>query len=166
MTTATVETQVRPTPPRRTISMAVPLVVASTAMVLGAATAEAAFGAVWGVIAALGLIAALQMGRVTIDNLDRVAVLLGMTATTVLMTRVLPGPPEVIDVLLCLAAAAACLPIAVATSVVAARAGLRPTSVINIALAWLFAGGFSLPAGRTLGIIVPLSDLRLYLIHI
>jgi phosphonate transport system permease protein len=160
VTVGIAETQVRPEPPRRTISMALPLVVASLALVLGAATADIAFGALWGLVGAVGLMLALQMGGVPVDNLDRAVLAFGAIATTVLIPIVLPGAPEAIDVLLCLQFAAACLPIGIACALVTARKGGRPTGMFNVAAIWALAGAFALPAVRALGILTPVSDLR------
>ncbi|MEX0865077.1 MAG: phosphonate ABC transporter, permease protein PhnE [Acidimicrobiia bacterium] len=146
--------------PRRTISMALPLMVAVGGMIAGAATANLGLGAIWGLIAAVALVLALQMGKAAIDNVDRMVLVAGLVATTLLVVRVLPGAPEKIDVLSCLRFGATCAPAAIACAVVALRRGIRPSSVVNIGLAWLLAGGFALPAVRTLGIMTPLSELR------
>jgi phosphonate transport system permease protein len=140
--------------------MALPLLVASAGMVAGAATADLLRGAVWGAVAAVALILALQMGRVEIDNLDRLILVVGLVATTLLVIRVLPRSPQEIDVLLCVNFASTCLPAGMACAAVASRHGTRPASVLNVALAWVLAGGFALPAIRTLGILTPISDLR------
>jgi phosphonate transport system permease protein len=160
VTTATEAIQIRPEAPRRAWSMGGALTMAVVAGVAGAAAAIPAYGALWGLIAAAALIVAIHMGKVPVDNLDRALIVLGLTASTVLATRVLPFAPQDVDVLLCLQFAGAWAPAAVATSAVLARLGTRPTSVVNTGIAWLLGGAFSLPAAETLGILTPISSLR------
>lgn len=152
--------QARPTPPRRAWTMALPLLVAVAAMALGGAAAGMAAGLLWGAIGALGLVAALAMGKVTVSNLDRGLLVAGLAISTFLATRVLPGAPEVVDVLLCAQFALAFTPAALAFAVVAWRRGAKPTSALNAGIAWPMAGAFALPAAVTLDILTPVSSLR------
>ena len=140
--------------------MAGALTLTVVAGVAGAAAAIPAYGALWGLIASAALIAALRLGKVPIGNLDWAVLVIGLTASTVLATRVLPFAPQDVDVLLSVQFAAAWAPAAFATAIVLARLGIGPTSVVNAGVAWLLGGAFSLPAAVTLGVLTPISSLR------
>lgn len=129
-------------------------------MVLGALTAPIAYGAVWGIIAAAGLLAALQMGKVELNTIDRAIIAAGIIASAIAATRVLPDTPETVDVLLCLRFAAAWIPAGLACAWVARRRGARVTSSLNTALMWVVSGAFAIPAAQTLGVLNPVDSLR------
>jgi phosphonate transport system permease protein len=153
------EAGTRPEAPRRTVTMLVPLLVATAALILGAATAGFAQGAIWGLVGATGLFAALRLGQVEADVVDGLLLLAGLVSSTVLAVTVLPSAPESIDVLTALQFAAAWAPAGVAGAAVAARHGSPPSSLANVVLMWLFAGALALPAAQTFGVLVPLDDL-------
>jgi phosphonate transport system permease protein len=152
--------KVRPDPPRRAWTMALPLAVAIVAMAVGGATAELTNGVAWGFIAGAGVVFALTMGKIHVASLDRILLVAGLVTSTFLATLVLPGAPEVVDVLLSVQFAAAWLPAAIVSAIVVARLGARPSSVFNTALAWVAGGAFALPASVTLDVLTPISSLR------
>lgn len=139
--------------------MLVPLLVAAAALILGAATANIAQGAIWGLIGAIGIYAALRMGQVEADLVDGLLLLVGLVSSTILAVAVLPAAPESMDVLTALRFAGAWVPAGVAGAAVAARHGSRPSSVTNVLLIWLFAGALALPVAQTFGMLVPLDEL-------
>jgi phosphonate transport system permease protein len=153
-------TQVRPAPPRRAWSMAGALFVAVTATVAGAATAEFAFGSVWGLIAAGGILVALRMGRVSVTPIDQAVIASGMIASTVLSTRVVPDALPTVDVLVCVQFAAAWVPAGLACGVVVFRRGGTLSSSFNTALLWVVGGALAIPAAEALGILRPIDSLR------
>lgn len=140
--------------------MALALVVATVAMLVGSLFGFVAFGALWGLVAAAGLLVALRMGGVETDPTQRLVLVFGFVASTVAATRILPDAPETIDVLLCLRFAAAWLPVGVACAWMARRKGVRPASVVNTALIWVLGGAFAIPAAQTLGVLRPIDSLR------
>lgn len=159
--TAEAVVQSRPEAPRRAWTMALPLVVAIVAMAIGGATAEVSSGVFWGLIAGAGILTALTMGRIAVTGVDRILLVSGLVFSTVLVTTViLPEAPDVVDVLLSVQFAAAWTPAAIASAIVVARLGARPSSVFNAGLAWLAGGAFALPAAVTLGVLTPVSSLR------
>jgi hypothetical protein len=139
--------------------MLMPLLVATAALILGAATANIAQGAIWGLIGAAGIYAALRLGQVEADLVDGLVLIAGLVSSTILAVTVLPAAPESMDVLIALRFAGAWAPAGVAGAVVAARHGSRPSSVANVLLVWLFAGALALPAAQTFGMVVPLDEL-------
>ncbi len=159
MTVLATEAGTRPEAPRRTVTMLVPLLVAAAALILGAATANIAQGAFWGLIGAAGVFAALRLGGVEADLVDGLLLVAGLVSSTILAVTVLPSAPESIDVLTALQFAGAWAPAGLATAAVAARHGARPSSVTNVVLIWLFAGALALPATQTFGLLVPLDEL-------
>lgn len=159
MTVLAAEAGTRPEAPRRTVTMLVPLLVAVAALIMGAATANIAQGAIWGLIGAGGIYAALRMGQVDADLLDGLLLLAGLVSSTILAVTVLPAAPESMDVLTALRFAGAWAPAGLAGAVVAARHGSSPSSVTNVLLMWLFAGALALPAAQTFGMLVPLEEL-------
>lgn len=159
MTVLAAEAGTRPEAPRRAVTMLVPLLVAAAALIVGATTTNIAQGAIWGLIGAIGVFAALRMGQVEADLVDGLLLLAGLVGSTILAVTVLPAAPETMDVLTALKFAAAWAPAGVAGAVVAARHGSRPSSVTNVLLMWLFAGALALPAAQTFGMLVPLDEL-------
>ncbi len=160
MTAVAADTVARPTAPRRTITMALPLVVAVFAMVGGAVTAEIGTGVPWGVISALGLLLALRLGKVAVDLIDRMILSAGVVGSTVLVVLVLPEAPPTLDVVTCLDFAGAWAPAGIGFALVVFRRGGSPTQVFNTALATLIAAGFALPAAQAFGVLQPLDTLR------
>jgi phosphonate transport system permease protein len=165
--------QTRPIPPRRASSMALASAVATAAFVIGAATASvgddlpsSAFirlipaGVLWGLVATVGLVAAMKMGRVEFSRTDVAALAAGMVASAVLAVRVLPDTPQTVDVLLCIRFAAAWLPAGLAAGFVVSKHRARPSSVVNTVVMWLVGGAFAIPAAETLGVIRPIESLR------
>lgn len=150
----------RPDPPLRMRRMILPLVLAVTALVIGGFFADLAGGVVWGVIAAAGLLAAMRWGRIAFSPAEAGLITVGMVASTVLSTRVMPSNPAQVDVLLAIGYAAAWMPAAVATAVFARRRGVQPTGSVNIALLWMVGAAVAIPAGSTLDVIHPLDGLR------
>lgn len=159
MTVLAAEAGTRPEAPRRTVTMLAPLLAATAALILGAATASMAQGAIWGLIGAIGIFAALRMGQVEADLVDGLLLLTGLVGSTILAVTVLPAAPESMDVLTALRFAAAWAPAGLVSAVVAARHGSGPSSVANVVLMWLFAGAMALPAAQTFGMLVPLDEL-------
>jgi hypothetical protein len=143
--TAEVQAQTRPAPPRRTWTMALPLLVAVAAMAVGGITAGIAGGLIWGAIGGLGLIAALAIGQIAVSPLDRAMLVVAVAASTALATVVLPAAPEVVDVLLCTQFALAFTPAALASAVVAKRHGANFTAAVNAGIAWLHGGRLRAP---------------------
>lgn len=152
--------QARPEAPRRASSMALALVVATSALLLGSLFGFVMYGIVWGLIAAAGLLLALRMGGVETDLSQRVVLAAGFVVSTVAATGVLPDTPETIDVRLCLQFAAAWIPVGIACAWVARRKGARPASSANTALVWILGGAFAVPAAQTLGVLRPIDSLR------
>lgn len=150
----------RPDPPRRASSMAGPLVVALTATVVGAATAEIAAGVIWGIVATAGILLALRMGEVSTTPVDGAILGVGIVASTVLATVVLPDAPQTVDVLMCLRFAAAWAPAGIACAIVVGKRRLLPSAMFNTALMWVIGGAFAIPAAQTLGILRPIDSLR------
>lgn len=151
---------VRPTPPRRAWSMAGALVVAVVATVVGAATAGLAFGAIWGVLTAAGILAALRMGRAKPTPFEGGLIAVGVTASAILATRVVPDALPTVDVLICLQFAAAWAPAGLACAIVVFRRNRTPSSAFNAALMWLVGGGIAVPAAEALGVLRPIDSLR------
>jgi phosphonate transport system permease protein len=173
VTTEATARAVRPSPPRRTSSMALALAVATVAFLLGAATASigedlpsSAFvrllppGVLWGVLAAVGILAAMRMGRVEFTRIDAAVLTAGLIASAVLAVRVLPDTPQTIDVVLSLRFGAAWLPAGLAAGYVVSKHRARPTSAINTVVMWVVGGVFAIPAAETLGVIRPIESLR------
>lgn len=160
MTLDTAPSQVRPAPPRRISSLAPALALAVAIMVAGAATAGLGYGSVWGLIGAAGVLAALHLAKVPVTGFDRLVLTVGMVTSTVLATRVLPGAPETVDVLICLQFAGAWLPIGIASALVAGRHQARPSSRANTAILWVVGGVFAIPMAEALDILTPIDALR------
>lgn len=140
--------------------MAIPLAIAIAAAVAGAATAVSLQGVLWGLIAGGGLVYALKLGRVRLSPAESALITLGVVASTVLSTLVLPEAPPTLDVLLCLRFGAAWVPAGLATAAVAFRRGVRPSSTFNTALMWVLGGAFAVPMAEVMGILVPVDQLR------
>jgi len=151
--------QTRPEPPVRVRTMVLPLIVAVAALILGAFTGTIAAGVFWGLIAGAGVILALRFGKLPGDTSEMLIILIGMTASTVLATRVLPDTPERVDVLLSIKYALAWLPGALAAAAVLLRRGHRPTAAANTAMLWVFGAGIAIPAGATFDFIHPVEGL-------
>lgn len=151
---------VRPEPPRRAWKTAPALLVATLIAVLGASTAEIGAGALWGVIAAIGVALGIRIAKLPTTNVDRLVLLAGLVSSTMLTVFVLPDAPEDVTVLLCVQFAGAWAPAGLASAVVLWRYGVQPTSAINTVFAWLLGGAFALPAAETIGVLVPTSSLR------
>ena len=151
---------IRPPAPRRAWTMALPLLVGVGIGVVGALTAQIAFGAVWGVIIAAGALLGLWLGKIDLDTVDRATLAVGLVASAVLTYLVMPDLPEDVDVLLALTFAGAWAPAAVASAVILRRRRARQSTVFSTALAWLIGGAFALPATETIGVLVPLNSLR------
>ena len=160
MTMLGAESAVRPKPPRKTRSMIVPLTIAITAMVVGGFTGTLVFGLVWGAIASVGFISAARLGRIEMSRAESAMLTAAVLASTFLTTRVVPDTPNRIDVLICLGLAAAWLPAAFATGVLALRRSVPATTVLNGAILWLGGALLALPAGTTLDVIHPVEGLR------
>ncbi len=160
MTTAGSAAVARPLPPRKTRSLALPLLVALAAMVAGGFTATIASGMLWGMIAAAGFLVAIRMGRIEMSPRESGMIAAGLLASAVLTTVVVPDTPERIDVLLCLRLAGAWLPAAVASAIIARRRGASLSGVLNGATLWLAGALVALPAGSTFDVIHPVEGLR------
>lgn len=158
MTTG-VET-VRPDPPKRALSLAGPLVLAVIISVAGATLGDQAFGVPWGIAITIGVIAALRLGKVPITTADLALLGAGFIVATILVTRVLPGAPATLDVLLCLRFGLAWLPAGLACAVVVQRHGARPTALVNTVIVWLAAGAAALPIAEVLDVLKPIDTLR------
>ena len=154
------DSAVRPTPPRKTRSMIVPLTIAVTAMVAGGFAGTLAFGLVWGAIASAGLIVAARVGRSDLSPAESAVLTGAVMASTFLTTRIVPNTPDRIDVLLCLGLAAAWLPAALGTAALALRRSVAATTVVNGAILWLGGALLALPAGSALDVIHPVEGLR------
>lgn len=150
----------RPPTPRRAWSMAIPLLLAVGIGVAGALTAQTAAGAVWGLIVAAGVLGGLRLGKVDLDNTERIVLAAAFIASGVLSYLALPSIPEDVDVLLALTFAGAWLPVAVASVFVLRRKATQSSTVTATAFAWILAGAFALPAAETIGVLVPTSSLR------
>ena len=159
MTVLAAEAGTRPEAPRRTVTMLLPLLVAAAALILGAATANIAQGALWGLIGAAGIYAALRLGQVDAGLADGLILIAGLVTSTILAVTVLPAAPESMDVVTALRFAGAWAPAGLASAVVAARHSSRPSSVANVVWMWLFAGAMALPAAQTFGMLIPLDEL-------
>jgi phosphonate transport system permease protein len=140
--------------------MALALVVATAALLVGSLLGFVAYGIIWGLVAAAGLLLALRMGGVETDLSQRVVLTAGFVASTIAATRVLPDTPETIDVRLCLQFAAAWIPAGIACAWVARRHRARPASSLNTVLVWILGGAFAIPAAQTLGVLRPIDSLR------
>ncbi len=160
MTTAFVETGVRPAPPRRTMTMVGPLLVFLGFAGVGGAAALTGYGILWGVLTAGGLLIALRLGKLNTTPLDSFLLLVGMVASAVIANRVMPSAPQSVDVLLSLKFGLAFTPMAIASAVVAHRGGARPSSVFNAGLMWLVGGAAAPPLAEALGVLLPLDQLR------
>ena len=159
MTTPDVKTQQRPQRPIRVRTMVLPLMGAVLSLVLGAFTAEIAAGALWGLIGAAGLVLALRFSRIHLPSLDIAMLAVGFAASTILATRVLPGAPDRVDVLLSVQYALAWLPAAAASGLVTYRRGVAPSAAVNTGILWIVGAGMAVPAGSTLDVIHPLEGL-------
>jgi phosphonate transport system permease protein len=160
VTAGVVATGARPVAPRRAMSMAVPLLVAIAAGIIGSNTGFILYGALWGVITAAGILLAVRMGKIALDLLDGVLLVVGLGLSTYLATRVLPEAPPALDVLLSLRFAAAWIPAAIASAVVVRRHGARPTTVFNTAIMWVLGGAFAPGVAEVAGIMTPVDELR------
>lgn len=147
----------RPERPRSVRTMIVPLLIAVTGMVLGAAAADLLYGALWGLIGAGGVALALRIGRQSLDGVDIAIIGIGVVSSTVLAVQILPAVPERVDVALVLRFGAAWLPAGVAGLAYGLRRGLQPTTALNIAIAWVASGLLALPAGEAFDVIHPAS---------
>lgn len=159
MTLLATEARPRPEAPRRSVTMLVPLLAAIAAVILGAATANVAQGAIWGLISAAGIYVALRLGQVGPDMVDGFLLLVGLVASTVLAVTILPAAPETIDVLITLQFAAAWAPAGLVCAAVARRHGAPPSSLFNVVAVWLISGVLALPAAETFETLVPLDEL-------
>ncbi len=150
----------RPPTPRRAWSMAIPLIIAVGIGVAGALAAQVAAGAIWGLIIAIGVLAGLWLGKVELDNTERIVLAVAFISSGVLSYLALPTVPEDVDVLLALTFGGAWVPAALASAFVLRRKGTRPSTITNTAFAWVLAGVFALPAAETIGVLIPTSSLR------
>jgi phosphonate transport system permease protein len=149
---------VRPTAPIRVRTLFLPLIVATTAMVAGGVLGTIQpTGLWWGVVASAGILLALRMARIDLNRFESGILSVGITASTVLSTIVMPGAPESLDVLLTIGFASAWTPAAVAAGYVALRKGASPSSSANVAIAWLGAGAIALAAGVSFEVIAPVD---------
>jgi len=140
--------------------MAPSLVLAVVIATIGAGFAHIWGGVLWGLIAAVGAIVAIRLGKVETSWLQRGILGVGFIVSTVLATRVLPSAPETLDVLLCVRFAGAWLSAGIACAVVAHQQGVRPTSAINVAILWVLGAAFALPMAEVMDVLVPLDQLR------
>ena len=160
MTTAEAPTQqARPERPRQLRTMVIPLVVASTAFIVGGALATTAAGVLWGVIGAAGVLAALRLGRIPFTPIEAAVLAIGLIASTVLSVRVMPDAPESVDVLLTVGFALAWLPAAAAAVFFALRRGVQPSTALGMGTAWIVGAGLALSAGVSFEVIVPVEEL-------
>jgi phosphonate transport system permease protein len=160
VTVLAAEAGTRPEAPRRAVTMLVPLLLAAAALIVGAATAGIAQGAIWGLIGGTGLYLGLRLGRIEANLADGLLLLAGFITSTILAVTVLPGAPESMDVLVTLRFAGAWAPAGLASAVVAARHGAGRSSTANVVVIWLIAGVLALPATQTFGLLEPLDQLR------
>jgi phosphonate transport system permease protein len=129
-------------------------------MVAGGLTGTIAYGLIWGIIAGGGFLMAIRMGRIEMSPRESGMVVVALIVSTVLSTRVIADTPQRIDVLLCLGFAAAWLPAALASAIIARRRGVPPTGVFNGVAVWLAGALVALPAGSTFDVIHPVEGLR------
>jgi phosphonate transport system permease protein len=139
--------------------MVVPLLVAIAGLVLGGFTGTMAAGMLWGLIGAAGVVLALRIGKMPADTTEMALIAVGLTASTVLSTIVLPDTPQRVDVLLTLEYALAWLPAALAAGALLLRRGHRPTAAVNTFLLWMLGAAVALSAGVTFDIIHPIDSL-------
>jgi len=151
-------TQVRPPVPIRVRTLFLPLIVATTGLVVGGALGTIAYGVLWGAIAAAAILLACRIGSISLDRVESVVLAVGVVASAVATTRVMPGAPETIDVLLTVGFGLAWLPAGVAAGFVAVRKGAPGSAAFNVAIAWVGAGAVALAAGVTFEVIAPIDS--------
>ncbi|HSM02188.1 MAG TPA: phosphonate ABC transporter, permease protein PhnE [Acidimicrobiia bacterium] len=149
----------RPAPPPRLRALLIPLAVATIGLIAAGALGTIAFGLIWGALGAAALLMALRLARVDVTRPDGTILSVGIIASAVLSTVVMPDAPQAIDVLLVIGFASAWAPAALAMAVFAKRKGADPSRAVNVGLACIGAAGIALPAGQEFGIITPVESL-------
>ena len=149
----------RPAPPRRPFTLIVPVFVAALAALIGGALAGTAQGLIWGVIAGAGAILAFRLAHIELGAVEQAAIGIGVAASAVLSTLVLPDLPEDVGPTLPLRFAAAWLPAAAAAGYLARRKGIKISAAVNLGIAWLGAGLIAIPAAQAFNVLVPVNAL-------
>lgn len=151
MTTATE----RPTPPPKVRGLLPPLLLGIIGFSIGGLTATWLQGALWGLVAGVALIMTFRVAKLEVTAVDHTLLAAGAVLSAVLSTIVLPDLPDAVKGSLVLRFTAAWAPMALAAAAVMHRRGARPTTSINVALAWLAAAAIALPAAVSFGALVP-----------
>ena len=149
----------RPAPPRRPFTLIVPVVAAAIALFIGGTLATIAQGALWAVIGGIGVVIAFRLARIELDTTEQILIGLGVAASAVLSTLVLPDLPEQVEPTLPLRFSAAWLPAAAAAAYVARRKGIGISAAVNLGIAWLAAGLIAVPAAQAFDVLVPVDAL-------
>jgi phosphonate transport system permease protein len=131
----------------------------SRGRIVGIGEAAAWMGIVWGLIGAIVLLGVIRFAKISLDVVSQMAFGLGVVTSTWLSIRVLPTLPLEIDPLLVVEFGVTWIPAGVGAAVALLRAGIRPTTAMNTAMAWIAGGALALPAASTFGVLVPRADL-------
>jgi phosphonate transport system permease protein len=140
--------------------MFLPLLVATIALVAGGFLGTYLWGAIWGVVAAGGLLLAFRIGGIAFTPLSGGVLSAGVFASAVLSTLVLPDTPQTVDVMMCLRFTGAWLPAAAAAAWFARHKGSSPSTAVNVALSWLAGAAVAMPAAVSFGVTNPIEGLR------
>lgn len=151
---------VRPAPPRKVGSLLLPFTIVVVGFALGALTARYLSGAVWGMVAAGGLILGLRRAGSAPTVLESTAVLLTMVTATALTTALLPDTPEPLTPSAALLLGGVWLMPGVAAGALVARRG-QLSAGVNVAILWAVAGILTTPVAVSLGYLDPGADLSL-----
>ena len=145
----------RPAPPRRPFTLILPLLVCAVGFGIGGLTATSLQGALWGVIAGGALLLALRLAHFEAELPEQAALMVGVTASTVLATMVLPDVPESVGPAIAIRFAAAWLPTGAAAGWMALRRNVRPSEALNVGVLWVVAGGAGFMAALAFDVLIP-----------
>ncbi len=149
----------RPAPPRRPFTLIIPVFVAAVAMFIGGLFAPLAQGVIWGAVGAAGVLLAFRLANVELDTTQQAVAGIGVLASAVLSTVVLPDLPESVTPTLSLRFGAAWIPAAAAFGYIASQKGSRPSTAVNLAVAWFGTGVIALAASQAFNVLVPVDAL-------
>jgi phosphonate transport system permease protein len=141
-------------------SLLLPFTIVVVGFALGALTARYLSGAVWGMVAAGGLILGLRRAGSAPTVLESTAVLLTMVTATALTTALLPDTPEPLTPSAALLLGGVWLMPGVAAGALVARRG-QLSAGVNVAILWAVAGILTTPVAVSLGYLDPGADLSL-----
>ncbi|MEX1209059.1 MAG: phosphonate ABC transporter, permease protein PhnE [Acidimicrobiia bacterium] len=152
--------QVRPDPPLRVRTMFLPLLVATVGFVGGGFLGIYLSGVLWGVVASGALLLALRIGKIASTPITGGVLAVGVIASTVLSTFVMPDTPQSVDVALCVRFTLAWLPAGLAAGWFVRNMGRGASAAFNVAIGWLAGAALALPASVSFEVTKPLETLR------